>query len=100
MVETSTTAPAEQDSGPKTARIRKIGRVVSNKMDKTVIVAVDYRKRHPLYRKTMTRTHKFAAHDADNNCEIGDTVEIEESRPISKTKRWVVREIIQRAVRV
>ena len=63
------------------------------------IVAVDYRKRHPLYRKTMTRTHRFAAHDEDNRCEIGDTVEIEESRPLSKTKRWVVREILERKER-
>ncbi len=83
----------------RTARIRKVGKVVSNKMDKTVIVAVDYRKQHPLYRKTMTRTNKFAAHDAENKCEIGDTVEIEESRPMSKTKRWVVTEIIERPAR-
>lgn len=88
-----------QEETTRTARIRKVGRVVSNKMDKTVIVAVDYRKQHPLYRKTMTRTHKFAAHDAENACEIGDTVEIEESRPMSKTKRWVVTEIIERPAR-
>lgn len=100
MVETPAAEPAAESSETKTGRIRKTGRVVSNKMDKTVIVAVDYRRRHPLYRKTMTRTHKFAAHDADNSCQIGDTVEIEESRPISKTKRWVVREIIQRSDRV
>ena len=100
MVETSAAEPAVETGGSKTGRLRKIGRVVSNKMDKTVIVAVDYRRRHPLYRKTMTRTHKFAVHDADNSCEIGDTVEIEESRPMSKTKRWVVRDIIQRADRI
>ena len=100
MVETKATEPEIQESGTRTGRIRKVGKVISNKMDKTVIVAVDYRRQHPLYRKTMTRTHAFAAHDADNSCEIGDTVEIEESRPLSKTKRWVVREIIQRSDRV
>ena len=100
MAETTTAEPEAKAEVTRTGRIRKVGTVVSNKMDKTVIVAVDYRKRHPLYRKTMTRTHKFAAHDAENSCEIGDTVEIEESRPMSKTKHWVVREIIQRSDRV
>jgi small subunit ribosomal protein S17 len=99
MVESSTAEPVVETGGTKTGKIRKIGRVESNKMDKTVIVAVDYRRRHPLYRKTMTRTHRFAAHDADNSCEIGDTVEIEESRPLSKTKRWVVLEILERKER-
>lgn len=99
MVESSTAGPATEVEGTRTGKIRKIGRVESNKMEKTVIVAVDYRKRHQLYRKTMTRTHRFAAHDAENSCEIGDTVEIEESRPLSKTKRWVVREILERKER-
>jgi small subunit ribosomal protein S17 len=100
MAETAAVEPTVQDGGTRTGKIKKIGKVISNKMDKTVIVAVDYRRQHPLYRKTMTRTHAFAAHDAANSCEIGDIVEIEESRPLSKTKRWVVREIIQRSDRV
>jgi len=75
-------------------RKEKVGRVVSNKMDKTVVVAVDYLRPHPIYRKTVRKTHKFYAHDEDNRCQIGDTVRIEESRPLSKLKRWRVVEII------
>lgn len=75
----------------------KIGRVVSDKMDKTVVVAVDYQRRHPIYHKSMTRTSRFKAHDANNECKVGDVVRIEESRPISKDKHWVVREILERA---
>jgi small subunit ribosomal protein S17 len=74
----------------------KVGRVVSDKMDKTVVVAVDYLKPHPLYRKIIRRTNKFHAHDASNDCRIGDTVRIGETRPLSKTKRWEVVEIIER----
>ncbi|MFP4435937.1 MAG: 30S ribosomal protein S17 [Chloroflexaceae bacterium] len=75
----------------------KTGRVVSNKMDKTVVVRVDYLKPHPLYRKIMRKSHKFHAHDEDNVCQIGDTVRIEETRPLSKTKRWRVIEIVQQS---
>ena len=78
-------------------RLTKVGRVVSDKMDKTVVVAVDYRRRHPLYKKTVRRTSKFYAHDEYNLCRIGDLVLIEETRPISKLKRWVVRRILERA---
>jgi len=74
----------------------KIGRVVSDKMDKTVVVAVDYLKPHPLYRKIIRKTSKFHAHDASNGCRIGDTVRIGETRPLSKTKRWEVVEVIER----
>ena len=74
----------------------KVGRVVSDKMDKTVVVAVDYLKPHPLYRKIIRKTSKFHAHDATNDCRIGDTVRIGETRPLSKTKRWEVVEIIER----
>jgi small subunit ribosomal protein S17 len=77
-------------------RQMKTGRVVSNKMDKTVVVAVDYLKPHPLYRKIIRKTNKFHAHDEENTCRIGDTVRIEESRPLSRTKRWRVVEILQR----
>lgn len=100
MVEPTAVEVEASQEGTRTGRLRKVGRVISNKMDKTVIVAVDYRRQHPLYRKTMTRTNAFAAHDADNSYEIGDIVEIEESRPISKTKRWVVRRLIERPERV
>lgn len=75
-------------------RKEKVGRVVSNKMDKTVVVAVDYLRPHPLYRKTVRQTHKFYAHDEANQCQIGDTVRIEETRPLSKLKRWAVVEIL------
>lgn len=74
----------------------KVGRVVSNKMEKTVVVAVDYLKPHPLYRKTIRKTNKFHAHDEQNECRIGDVVRIGETRPLSKTKRWEVVEIMQR----
>ncbi len=82
------------------ARQQKVGRVVSNKMDKTVVVAVDYVRRHPLYHKRITRTSKFHAHDENNTCQEGDLVRIEETRPLSKRKRWIVREIVERAARV
>ena len=74
----------------------KVGRVVSDKMDKTVVVAVDYLKPHPLYRKIIRRTSKFHVHDASNDCRVGDTVRIGETRPLSKTKRWEVVEIVER----
>ena len=75
----------------------KVGRVVSNKMDKTVIVSVEKTVTHRLYHRAMKRTSKFAAHDEENRCNIGDVVEIVSSRPLSRTKRWRVREILQRA---
>lgn len=78
-------------------RQTKTGRVVSNKMDKTIVVRVDYLKPHPLYRKIIRKTAKFHAHDPENACQIGDVVTIEETRPLSKTKRWKLREIVQRA---
>ena len=97
MVEASA-AVAEAGAPPQKARrLTKIGRVVSDKMQKTVVVEVDYQRRHPIYRKSMTRTSRFKAHDENNECRVGDTVRIEESRPISKDKHWVVREIVERA---
>ena len=86
--------------GGQGARVQKVGRVVSDKMDKTVVVAVDYVRRHPLYHKRITRTSKFQAHDENNECKQGDIVRIEETRPMSKHKRWIVREILERAVQV
>jgi small subunit ribosomal protein S17 len=82
---------------PKRGRRKlRVGRVVSNKMDKTVVVAVETRVRHPLYGKFMRRTAKFKAHD-EQNCGEGDTVEIMETRPLSKEKRWRVVRIVERA---
>jgi small subunit ribosomal protein S17 len=74
------------------------GIIVSNKMDKTVVVQVERLVKHPLYKKFIRRRNKFKAHDKDNACRIGDRVEISESRPLSKTKRWRVVRIIERAV--
>ena len=84
------------EQAPK-QRLTKVGRVTSDKMDKTVVVSVDYLRRHPIYRKTVRRTSKFKAHDEQNQCRTGDLVMIEETRPLSKTKRWIVREILERA---
>jgi len=92
------TATSEQTT--RKPRTQKIGRVVSNKMDKTVVVSVDYVRRHPIYNKRITRTSKFMAHDASNDCKEGDLVRIEESRPLSRNKRWVVREIIERGIQI
>jgi small subunit ribosomal protein S17 len=72
----------------------RFGRVVSDKMDKTVVVAVDTPRRHPLYRKTIRRAVKYKAHDEKNQCRTGDVVRIVETRPLSKDKRWLVAEIL------
>jgi small subunit ribosomal protein S17 len=79
-------------------RRTKTGRVTSNKMDKTVVVAVELVTRHRLYGRTIRRTRHFKAHDPENRCVIGDAVVIAESRPISKDKRWVVQEILRRGL--
>ena len=80
-----------------TQRKTKDGLVVSDKMQKTVVVAVDSFRKHPLYGRTMRRTRRFKAHDEDNSCRVGDQVEITESRPISKEKHWVVTQVLRRA---
>jgi small subunit ribosomal protein S17 len=91
----------ERDAAPAPPqRTQKIGRVVSDKMEKTVVVSVDSVRRHPLYRKRITRTSKFLAHDEQNACKPGDIVRIEETRPLSKRKRWIVREIVERGVQI
>ena len=77
-------------------RKKRLGRVVSDKMDKTIVVAVETKVRHPLYGKTMNTTTKFKAHDENNECQIGDTVKIVETRPLSKDKCWRVVEILER----
>lgn len=75
----------------------RVGRVVSDKMDKTVVVAVETLVRHPLYQRTVRRTRKFKAHDEQNACRVGDRVRIMETRPLSKDKRWRVVEILKRS---
>ncbi len=75
----------------------KQGRVVSDKMDKTVVVAVQYYRSHPLYRKKVKRIRRFKAHDESNSCRMGDVVRIVETRPLSREKRWRVEEIVARS---
>ena len=77
-------------------RKRLVGVVTSDKMDKTVVVAVERLVKHPLYKKYIKQTSKFKAHDSENQCDIGDKVKIMETRPLSKTKRWRVVEIIEK----
>ncbi|AIF50132.1 MULTISPECIES: 30S ribosomal protein S17 [unclassified Pelosinus] len=75
----------------------KIGKVISDKMDKTIVVAIERLEQHPLYKKSIKKTVKFKAHDENNDSHIGDIVEIMETRPLSKDKRWRVVEVIERA---
>ena len=72
----------------------RVGTVVSDKMDKTVVVAVENRFPHPIYQKTVSRTTRYKAHDEANACRVGDRVRITETRPLSRTKRWTVAEVI------
>ena len=81
----------------RNSRKVKIGKVVSDKMDKTIVVAIEYSVKHPLYGKIVNRTLKVKAHDETNQCGIGDRVMIMETRPMSKDKRWRVCEIIEKA---
>jgi small subunit ribosomal protein S17 len=78
-------------------RKQRIGVVTSNKMDKTIAVSVERRVKHPIYSKTVKKSKKYLAHDAENTCNIGDTVRIMETRPMSKNKRWRLVEILERA---
>ena len=75
----------------------RVGKIVSDKMDKTVVVAIADRVAHPLYKKIVGRTYKLKAHDENNQCGIGDTVKVMETRPLSKDKRWRVVEIVEKA---
>ena len=90
---TSSATPAVQT---KSRRQQKVGRVVSNKMDKTIVVVVESLKKHRIYKRTYKQTKRFHAHDEENTCQVGDVVRIEESRPISKLKRWRLVEIVKR----
>ena len=78
-------------------RKTRVGKVVSDKMDKTIVVAIEDHVKHPLYKKIVKRTYKLKAHDEENTCNVGDTVKVMESRPLSKDKRWRLVEIVERA---
>ena len=80
----------------KSLRKERIGVVTSNKMDKTITVAVKWKEKHPIYGKFVNKTKKYHAHDEKNECNIGDTVRLRETRPLSKLKRWRLVEIIER----
>jgi small subunit ribosomal protein S17 len=96
--ETPATASASAEaSSDRTRRKVRTGVVVSEKMDKTVLVRIDRKVRHPLYKKTLAHSNKLAAHDENNDARVGDTVRVMETRPLSKTKRWRIVEIVERA---
>ena len=78
-------------------RKTRIGKVTSDKMDKTIVVAIEDRVEHPLYKKVVKSTYKLKAHDENNECHIGDTVKVMETRPLSRDKRWRLVEIVERA---
>jgi small subunit ribosomal protein S17 len=88
---------AENNSEQRPRRKTRVGRVLSDKMDKTVVVGVERRVSHPLYGKQVTRTSKYYAHDEGGSAHAGDVVRIVETRPLSKTKRWRVVEVLERA---
>ena len=78
-------------------RKTRVGKVVSDKMDKTIVVAVEDHVKHPLYKKIVKRTYKLKAHDEQNECRVGDTVKVMETRPLSKDKRWRLVELMDKA---
>ena len=78
-------------------RKTRVGKVTSNKMDKTIVVAVENHVKHPLYKKYVKKTYKLKAHDENNECNIGDTVKVMETRPLSKDKRWRLVEVVEKA---
>ena len=78
-------------------RKTRVGKVVSDKMDKTIVVAIEDSVQHPLYKKVMKRTYKLKAHDENNECRVGDKVKVMETRPLSKDKRWRLVEIVEKA---
>ena len=97
MSETQTETQAEQAADHRPYRKTREGLVVSDKMDKTVVVAVEDRVKHPKYGKVLRRTKKYKAHDEKNACGVGDRVLLMETRPLSATKRWRVAEILEKA---
>ena len=93
--QTSHPAASPEATQKTVRRQQKVGRVVSNKMDKTIVVIVESLKKHRIYKRTYKQTKRFNAHDEENTCQIGDMVRIEECRPLSKTKRWRLVEIVR-----
>jgi small subunit ribosomal protein S17 len=93
-------APAPADNQKKVNRLILTGKVVSDKMNKTIVVEVEYLKKHRLYKKAIRRSARFKAHDETNTCKVGDVVRIEESRPISKDKHWRLLDIVQKGVQL
>jgi len=89
----------ERKTAVEERNLRKVrtGKVTSDKMDKTIVVAIEERVNHPLYNKVVKRTYKLKAHDENNECKVGDTVRVMETRPLSKDKRWRLVEIVERA---
>jgi len=85
------------DNVRTTSRKTRVGKVVSDKMDKTVVVTVEDRVAHPIYKKIIKKTYRLKAHDELNECGVGDTVKVMETRPLSKDKRWRVVEIVEKA---
>ena len=85
------------DSKTRALRKTRVGRVVSDKMDKTIVVSIETSVKHPLYKKIVKRTSKLKAHDENNECSVGDRVRVMETRPLSREKRWRLAEIIEKA---
>ena len=86
------------EENKRNLRKTMVGTVVSDKMDKTIVVAVETRVKHPIYKKTVKRTYKLKAHDEENSCKVGDVVKVMETRPLSKDKRWRLVEVVEKAV--
>ena len=98
MADTTTAPAAEADaSEARNARKQRVGLVVSSKMDKTITIAIERQVKHPIYGKYVKQTTKLKAHDETNDAGEGDTVRIQETRPLSKTKRWRLVEVVERA---
>src|SRR6266542_1291871 len=97
MTQQGTGTTSGTEAAPKTSRRQqKVGRVVSNKMNKTIVVVVESLKKHRIYKRTYKQTKRFQVHDEENTCQVGDVVRIEESRPLSKMKRWRLVEVVKR----
>jgi|SRR5579884_452804 small subunit ribosomal protein S17 len=95
MMQQVTPTTGQQVAKQKSRRVQKTGKVISNKMDKTIVVSVESLKKHRIYKRTYRQTRHFYAHDENNECQIGDVVRIEECRPLSKLKRWRLIEIVR-----
>ena len=95
MTQQSVTSTQQVATPKKGRRQQKVGRVVSNKMNKTIVVVVETLKKHRIYKRTYKQTKRFQAHDEENICQVGDLVRIEECRPLSKMKRWRLIEVIK-----